>query len=261
LFLELQIHGKDRKLQVERLGIRPGDPILLKRPIRRGFSPDTYYGAYLDNGLGCYVAAETARLLAETGDPKNVRYLAAFASHEEIGRLGSRVMAGEYRPDAVIAVDVAHDFEAAPGIGDKRMEPVKMGDGCTVAFGAVCSAQLNSLLLSTAREREIPVQPKSVGRDTGTDAMAAVFASIDAAVASIGVPIRNMHTISETGHTGDLLAATHLVAETIRAMDAANGGSGMTADDLRNGHPRLDQAESFGWQPAPEEDASDASDA
>jgi len=256
LFLELQMHGKNRKKQVERLGIRPGDPILLKRPIRRGFSPDSYYGAYLDNGLGCYVAAEAARLLAESGEPKNVRYLAAFASHEEIGRMGSRVMAGVYRPDAVIAVDVAHDLDAAPGIGDKRMEPVKMGAGCTLAFGSVCSAQLNSMILGAARDSDIPVQAKSVGRDTGTDAMAAVFAGIDAAVTSVGVPIRNMHTISETGHTGDLLAATHLVTEAIRAMDAANGGTGMTGDDLRTGHPRLDQAEPLGWQ-AGDDDSDD----
>jgi len=257
LFLELQIHGKNRKKQVERLGIRPGDPILLNRPIRRGFSPDTYYGAYLDNGLGCFVAAEAARLLAEAGGLKNVRYLAAFASHEEIGRMGSRVIAGEYRPDVVIAVDVAHDLEAAPGIGDKRMESVKMGGGCSLAFGSVCSAQLNSLLTSTARENKIPVQPKSTGRDTGTDAMAAVFAAIDAAVTSIGVPIRNMHTISETGHTGDLLAASHLVAQAVLAMDGLNGGAGMTGDDLRRGHPRLDQAESLGWQAAPADESSD----
>ena len=257
LFLELQMHGKNRKKQVERLGIRPGDPILLNRPIRRGFSPDTYYGAYLDNGLGCYVAAEAARLLAESGEPKNVRYLAAFASHEEIGRMGSRVMAGVYEPDAVIAVDVAHDFDAAPGIGEKRMEPVKMGGGCSLSFGSVCSAQLNSLITAAAKAHEIPIQPKSTGRDTGTDAMAAVFAGIDAAVTSVGVPIRNMHTISETGHTGDLLAATHLVTEAIRAMDSFNGGSGMTSDDLRSGHPRLDRAESLGWQPEPDEDADD----
>ena len=129
-----------------------------------------------------------------------------------------------------------------------------MGSGCTMSHGAVCSAQLNTLILRAAKERDIPVQSKSVGRDTGTDAMASVFAGVDSAVSSIGVPIRNMHTNSETGHTGDLLAATHLVAETILAMDRANGGSGMRADDLRAGHPRLDHAESLGWQAAPDDD-------
>ena len=51
----------------QKLGIKAGDTILLKRQIRRGFAPDTFYGAYLDNGLGCFVAAEVARLVAEHG--------------------------------------------------------------------------------------------------------------------------------------------------------------------------------------------------
>ncbi|MFU8805461.1 MAG: peptidase M42, partial [Bradymonadaceae bacterium] len=65
LYLELQIHGEKKKEQIEALGIRPGDSIMLNRKIRRGFSPDTFYGAYLDNGLGCFVTAEVARLIAE----------------------------------------------------------------------------------------------------------------------------------------------------------------------------------------------------
>ncbi|MEM8882589.1 MAG: M20/M25/M40 family metallo-hydrolase [Planctomycetota bacterium] len=252
LFLELQLSGEKRKDQVQRLGIRPGDPILLDRPIRRGFGPDSYYGAYLDNGLGCYVAAEVARLLADAGGVEKVRYLGAFATHEEIGRQGSRVLAQEFRPDVVIGVDVSHDFDAAPGIGDKRMEPIKMGGGASLSFGAVCSAQLNSMMMEAAKEHDIPVQPKSAGRDTGTDAMAAVLASIDSAATSVGVPIRNMHTISETGHTGDLIAASHLCFELIRLLDAR----GISADSFREGHPRLDGSEALGWQ-APKDEAED----
>ena len=79
--------------QIEALGIRPGDPILLNRPIKRGFSKNTFYGAYLDNGLGCFVCAELARLVAKAPAMKNVRVLFTFATHEEIGRFGSRVAA------------------------------------------------------------------------------------------------------------------------------------------------------------------------
>ena len=102
LYLELQLSGEDRKKQVENLGIRSGDPLLLDRPIRRGFGPDSFVGAYLDNGLGCFVVEEAARIIA-AGDPlKKVRYLGAFAAYEEIGRFGSRVMAGVMKPDVII---------------------------------------------------------------------------------------------------------------------------------------------------------------
>jgi putative aminopeptidase FrvX len=251
MYLELHIHGDDKKAQVEALGIRPGDPILYDRPIERGFSPDTFTGAYLDNGLGCFVAAELARLLAESGGAKNVRYLAAMATHEEIGRFGSRVLVEHFRPDVTIAVDVAHDFVAAPGIADRRYEPLEMGKGFTLTHGAVCSASLNTLITSVATEHGIPLQHELAGRDTGTDAMAAVLAAIDSAAASIGLPIRNMHTISECGHTGDVDAAIYGLHYLLQRMDSMHEGRGITAADLRDGHPRLDASQELTHRPAP----------
>ena len=249
LYLELLIHGENKKSQIEELGIRPGDPIIYDRPIQRGFSPDTFSGAYLDNGLGCFVVTEVARLVAEAGGLKNVRYLGALASHEEIGRFGSRVLAEQFRPDVTIAVDVAHDFVAAPGIEDRRYEPVEMGKGFTLTHGAVTSASLNGIITTVSTEKKIPVQHELAGRDTGTDAMAAVLAAIDSACASIGFPIRNMHTISESGHTKDVDAAIYGVFETLRYMDAMNGGKGIGTADLRDGHPRLGDATKLTHRP------------
>lgn len=240
LYLELHIHGDDKKKQVESLGIRAGDPLLFDREIEPGFSPNTFSGAYLDNGLGCFVTAEISRLIAEAGGLKNVRYLGAMAPFEEIGRFGSRVLVEHFRPDVTIAVDVSHDYVAAPGISDRRYEPLEMGKGFTLKHGAICSPSLNAMIIDACDARQIPIQHELVGRDTGTDAMAAVLAAIDSAAASIGLPIRNMHTISESGHTGDLDTAIYALTYLIQDMDAMNGGKGITGDDLRQGHPRLD---------------------
>jgi putative aminopeptidase FrvX len=260
MYLELHIHGPDKQAQVKALGIRPGDPIIFDRPIERGFSPDTFSGAYLDNGLGCFVTAEIGRLIAESSSLKNVRYLGAMASHEEIGRFGSRVLAKQFNADVTIAVDVAHDFTAAPGIADRRYEPVAMGEGYTLTHGAITSAALNSMLTQVSTDRGIPVQHELAGRDTGTDAMAAVFAGIDSASASIGFPIRNMHTISESGHTGDVDAAIHAIHETLRHMDGLNDGAGITGEDLRDGHPRLDAAQNLTHCPAPSSESDSKSE-
>jgi endoglucanase len=254
MYLELHLHGENKKAQVEALGIRAGDPIVYDRPIEKGFAPDTFSGAYLDNGLGCFVTAEIGRLFAESSGLKNIRYLGAMASHEEIGRFGSRVLAEHFRPDVTIAVDVAHDFAAAPGIGDRRYEPVTMGDGYTLTHGAVTSAALNSMLTEVSGKHDIPVQHELAGRDTGTDAMAAVLASIDSACASIGFPIRNMHTISESGHTGDVEAAIHAIYQTMVYMDGLNSGAGINGNDLRESHPRLDESVALTHRPAPEKD-------
>jgi endoglucanase len=238
LYLELQIHGENKKQQVENLGVRPGDSIILNRPIRRGFSPDTFYGAYLDNGLGCFTTAEAARLIAERGGTDQVRVLFAIASYEEIGRMGSRVFAGELEPDVLIGVDVNHDYTAAPGVGDRRLPPLEMGKGFTMCVGSIASEQLNRMIETTAREQGIPMQRDVAGVDTGTDGMAGVLASVDCAATSIGFPIRNMHTISETGNTRDVLAAAHVLAGTIQALDALPDPHRAFLDE----HPRLDQA-------------------
>lgn len=219
IYLDLQIHGDNKKQQVLDLGVRPGDSIIFNRPIRRGFSPDTFYGAYLDNGLGCYVTAEVARHIAEAGGTEKVRVLFAIATHEEIGRFGSRTLAGELKPDAIIGVDVNHDYVAAPGIGDRRVQPLEMGKGFTLSVGAIASTQLNTVIQKAAREHGIPVQLDVNGRDTGTDGMAGVLASIDSAATSVGFPVRNMHTISETGNFKDLLAAIHAMTYSIQDLD------------------------------------------
>jgi putative aminopeptidase FrvX len=242
LYLDLQVWGADKRDQIEKLGVRAGDTILLDRPIRPGFTPETFLGAYLDNGLGCFATVEAARLLATGKALKNTRFLGAIATHEEIGRMGSRVLALGLKPDIIIGVDVSHDYVAAPGIGDRRMPPTAMGGGYTITTGAIASEQLNSLFAASSDAAGIPWQRSVAGRDTGTDAMAGFFASIDAASTSIGFPIRNMHTISETGCTRDVLASIHAIEALVRHIEAQNGGRGMRRADFEAGHPRLDHA-------------------
>ena len=241
MYLELQMHGEKSKEQIEALGIRPGDPIILNRPIKPGFSKDSFYGAYLDNGLGCFVVAEIAKILAKS-PLKNVRVLYTIATHEEIGRFGATAIAGEFKPDILIGSDVNHDYDAAPGIGSKRMNSLAMSKGFTLTNGSITSAYLNSLIEKACLKNNIPYQIDFSGRDTGTDAMAASLAGFDSAATSIGFPIRNMHTISETGHTADVLAAIHAMVETFKSMDKMNRGKGITRENLKEGHPRLDDA-------------------
>jgi endoglucanase len=116
-----------------------------------------------------------------------------------------------------------------------------MGKGMTLAVGAIVSAGLNAIIQDACQAQEIPYQVDVCGRDTGTDAMAGVLASVDCAATSIGFPIRNMHTISESGHTADVIAAVHALVATLRRMDE----QGTTSADLCSAHPRLDGIESL----------------
>ncbi len=239
LYLELHMHGEDRKQQVQALGLRAGDPILLDRPIKRGVAENTFYGAYLDNGLGCFSVVEIARQLAKE-NLENIRVLYTIATHEEIGRFGSTQVVGEMKPDILIATDVNHDYEAAPGIGARNMNPLKMGEGFTIGRGSVASEFMVQTLETVCRDQEIPYQLDFSGRDMGTDGMAAALAGVDSASITIGYPIRNMHTSSESAHTGDLLASINAISELVRYLNNYNDGKGLTAYDLKNSHIRLD---------------------
>ncbi|MGB0776218.1 MAG: peptidase M42, partial [Akkermansiaceae bacterium] len=138
-----------------------------------------------------------------------------------------------------------HDYDAAPGIGAKRMNPLAMGKGFTITNGSITSEFINNLIETVCQKENIPYQMDFAGRDTGTDAMAAALAGFDSASTSIGFPIRNMHTISETGHTTDVLAAIHGMAALFKHMDKMNRGKGLSRKDLQNGHPRLDEVKAL----------------
>jgi putative aminopeptidase FrvX len=138
----------------------------------------------------------------------------------------------------LIAVDVNHDYDTAPDKGKQRYQPLKLGEGMTMCVGAIASEQLNGQLESAAQSVGVNVQRDVRGRDTGTDGMAAVLASIDCAATSVGFPIRNMHTISELAHEGDVLGTIEVLYAWLERAAQAR----LSAADFREGHPRLDHA-------------------
>lgn len=115
-----------------------------------------------------------------------------------------------------------------------------MGEGFTIGRGAVASEPLVQMLVNVCREKGIPYQLDFSGRDMGTDGMAAALAGVDSAAMTVGYPIRNMHTSSESAHTGDLQASIYAITELLRHFNDMNEGKGITRDDLKNSHIRLD---------------------
>jgi endoglucanase len=250
LYVELNVQAAKKKEFIEQtLGIRPGDPLLFNRPLRRvaaalhegGVAQQHgFYGGYLDNGLGVFATIEVARLVAALPVAfKHVRVLFAVATHEEIGRFGSRVICGEMKPDALIAVDVNHDYETAANIKAKNMPSLGVGKGFTITQGSITSDTLNSQIRAAADSAGIPYQLDARGNDTGTDGMAGFLASIDCASASIGFPIRSMHTISEAASTHDVLASIHATFAALCDMEKSK----LSSAKLKESHTRLDLAE------------------
>jgi putative aminopeptidase FrvX len=206
--LVLDVGAKDgdelRKL------IRPGDhviwhgaPLALRgsRVASRAF----------DNRMGCYVALESARRIAERGGgPGDV--IAAAAVQEEVGDYaGSRTVAFATEPDVAIAIDVT-DTSDVRGADPDDEGKIPLGGGPALTRGPSIHPDVFELLHDTAEAEKIPfaVEVSSRG-ETYTDADAVYLSRVGVATGLVSVPLRYMHSPIETLDLDDLENAVRLI--------------------------------------------------
>jgi putative aminopeptidase FrvX len=171
----------------------------------------------LDNRVGCYVAAEAARLVAvEGGAPGDVVALAVV--QEETTFAGSRTSAFAFEPDLAIAVDVTFATDQ-PGIELGQMTKHVLGSGPVIARGTTLHPRIPDLLEETAAEEKIDFTVESLGRGTGTDADAIHISRAGVPTGLVSVPNRYMHSPVEMVQIEDLDAAARLIAAFARRLD------------------------------------------
>jgi putative aminopeptidase FrvX len=164
----------------------------------------------LDNRLGCYVAFEAARLVAEAGGAPGAVCAVAVAQ-EETTLGGAATTAFSLEPDLAIVVDVSHET-GQPGIEERRLGRHRFGSGPILARGTALDPQIFELLHDTAEAEDIPFTVEAIGRRTGTDADAFHIARGGIPSALIGVQIRYMHSPVEMVHLEDVENCSRLIA-------------------------------------------------
>ena len=164
----------------------------------------------LDNRVGCYVAAEAARLVAEAGGaPGDVVALAVV--QEETTFAGARTSAFALQPDLAIAVDLTFATDQ-PGIELGPITKHQMGSGPVIARGVTLHPVVTELLYETAEQEGIPFTVESQGRGTGTDADAIHLSRSGVPTGLVSVPSRYMHSPVEMVSLADIDAAARLIA-------------------------------------------------
>jgi putative aminopeptidase FrvX len=189
--------------------VRIGDVAVLEsQPVElRG---DRVISRSLDNRVGCFVAAEAARLLAEQGGaPGDV--LAMAVAQEETTFAGSRTSSFAHRPDVAIAVDVTHATDQ-PGIELGEMTDHKLGSGPVIARGIPLHPRVFELLYQAGEDTGIPFTVESLGRGTGTDADVIHFSRSGVPTGLVSVPLRYMHSPVELVSLADIDSAARLIA-------------------------------------------------
>ena len=164
----------------------------------------------MDNRLGCYVAFEAARLVAEAGGaPGDVA--ACAVTQEEITFGGATTTAYTLRPDIAIVVDVTFATDA-PGTEEKELGSHKFGSGPVIQRGSTLDPTVFELLHAAAEAEGIPFTMAASARYTGTDADAFHLSRGGIPSAVVSIPLRYMHSPVEMVQLDDVENAAKLIA-------------------------------------------------
>jgi putative aminopeptidase FrvX len=172
----------------------------------------------MDNRLGCYVAYEAARLVADAGGAAG-DVVAVAAVQEETTFGGSATTAYALRPDLAIVVDVTHATDA-PGIDVNELGTHSLGSGPVVERGSNLNPRAFELLYDAGEAEGIPFTVAASSRHTGTDVDAMHLARGGVPCGLIGLPLRYMHSPVEMVDLADIENAARLIAAAARRLAA-----------------------------------------
>jgi len=163
-----------------------------------------------DNRVGCFVALETARRVAEAGGaPGDVVAVAAVG--EEVGDFaGARTTAFAVRPDVAIVVDVTWSRDI-PEAEVEEMGDIRIAQGPSLARGAPLSERVFDLLCETADGEGIAYGVEVVRGTTSTDADAYHLSRAGIRTGLVSVPTRYIHTPTELVSLDDIENAVRLL--------------------------------------------------
>jgi endoglucanase len=212
--LHIDIGAKDgdearAKVRVGDVAVIAGDPVELPN--------DRVISRSMDNRLGCFVALEAARLVAQAGGaPGDV--VAVAAVQEEITFAGARTVAHRLRPDIAIVVDVTHATDA-PGVDEKELGRHPFGSGPVIERGSTLHPQVFELLHSAGEAEGVPFSVSASARATGTDADAIHLSRDGVPTGLVSVPLRYMHSPVEMVQLDDVHNAARLIAAFARRLE------------------------------------------
>jgi putative aminopeptidase FrvX len=212
--LHIDIGAKDGDearglVRIGDVAVIAGDPLEL--PNGRAVSRS------MDNRLGCYVAYEAARLVAEAGGaPGDVVAVAAVQEETTFG--GASTTAYALRPDLAVVVDVTHATDA-PGIEVNELGSHAFGSGPVIERGSNINPNVFELLHEAGEAEGIPFTVAASARHTGTDLDAMHLSRGGVPCGLIGLPLRYMHSPVEMIDLADVDAAARLIAAAAQRLE------------------------------------------
>ena len=205
--------GAKNKKEVEKMGVHVGCVITYPDEFHV-LNKDKFVCRALDNRMGGFMIAEVARLLHKNKQKLPYTLYIVNSVQEEIGLRGAEMIAARLKPNAAIVTDVTHDT-TTPMIDKKKQGLAKIGDGPVIAYAPAVQQKLRDLIISAAKDNDIPFQRSALSRATGTDTDAFAYSNEGVASALISLPLRYMHTTVEMVHREDVENVIRLIYESL----------------------------------------------
>jgi endoglucanase len=213
LFVDVGVSGKGTP---ERLGIRPGDPIVPAAPFSVLGGGKTYMAKAWDDRVGCVLVVEILRRLARARLPNAV--FGVGTVQEEVGLRGAVTSGRSISPDVCLALDV-NIAQDAPGSPEGSPELLGAGPSiCVYDATLIPNTKLRDLVVSVAEKKKIPYHFSAIPFG-GTDGGKVHLNEYGVPTLVVALPTRYIHSAAGIIHRKDFDAAVRLLVEVIKTLD------------------------------------------
>lgn len=206
--------GADDREDAERIGIKPGQPILPITPFTPMANEKKILAKAWDNRYGCGLAIELLQAVKNETLP-NTLYAGATVQ-EEVGLRGAQTAANLIQPDVFFALDAS----PANDMTGSKTEFGQLGKGTLLRIldrSMVTHRGMREFVLDTAEKYKIPYQ--YFVSQGGTDAGRVHLSNQGVPSAVVGICSRYIHTHASMIHVDDYAAAKELIVKLVKACD------------------------------------------
>lgn len=188
--------------------ISVGDKVSFKKSFEK-MGENRVTATYIDDRGGIAVLLKA---LEYVNTDKKITLVCS--AQEETGGTGATCAAYNIDADLALAVDVS--FATTPDADPKDCG--KMNGGAMIGYSPALSRKYSELLVSLAKEYEIPYQKEIMNGRTGTNADHITISKSGIPTALVSLPQRNMHTPVEMVDIRDIESCAKLIARFIERV-------------------------------------------
>ncbi|MFX1295759.1 MAG: M42 family metallopeptidase [Promethearchaeota archaeon] len=211
--------GCQTKEELEKTGIKIGDPIAPISPFTLLHEKRIAMGKAFDDRIGAFVVALTCKKIKNEKISHPNTVIGAATTQEEVGARGARTMSHVSDPDIALICETSISGDV-PG-SKAGPAPSQMGKGVAIYTydrSMIPNPALKEFVIKTAKECKIAHQ-LSFTATGGTDGGAIHLSRKGIPAIVLGVPTRHIHSLCSIFALRDFDAAVQLIIELIRRLD------------------------------------------